>query len=120
MKIIRSSQMQYVPAGHEDPKNPGVLKKVLFTKSELQAGQPQMINWAKLPVGKSFQAHTHTDMQEVFIILSGQAEIEINQEKSSLFKGDAVLIPIGQMHCMRNTGSVDVEYITLGVVAGGA
>ncbi|NMB56994.1 hypothetical protein GYA19_03600 [Candidatus Beckwithbacteria bacterium] len=31
MKIIRASDIQFVPASHEDPKNPGVLKKIMLT-----------------------------------------------------------------------------------------
>jgi hypothetical protein len=47
MKIIRLRELKFVPAGHEDPKSPGVLIKILLKKGDLLAGQLQMVNWAK-------------------------------------------------------------------------
>jgi mannose-6-phosphate isomerase-like protein (cupin superfamily) len=107
-----------VPAGHEDPRNPGVWKKVLFQKAEIQAGHVQMINWARLPVGKSFAAHYHEDMQEVFIIVQGVATIAVGGERVTLERGDAILIDPCEVHEMENTGAEDVEYVALGISRG--
>jgi hypothetical protein len=38
MKIVRSSDLSFTAASHEDPKKPGVLKKVLFAKDDLLNG----------------------------------------------------------------------------------
>ena len=35
MQIVRGSEIEFVPASHEDPQNPGVLKRVLATKNDL-------------------------------------------------------------------------------------
>ena len=35
MQIIRGSEIPLVAASHEDPKNPGVLKRVLATRDQL-------------------------------------------------------------------------------------
>jgi len=94
MQVIRSKDLKYIAASHEDQDNPGVWKKILFKKDELVDGRIQMINWAKLPVGKTFQAHFHEDMDEVFIILNGKTSIRINDEEDNLEKGDAVVIPM--------------------------
>lgn len=115
IKIVRASSLQFIPASHEDPKNPGSLKKVLFKRDELLNGSISMINWALLPIGKSFKAHYHEDMEEIFIILSGEAEITINHETETLKKGDAVLIPPRATHRMTNNSTEDVHYIALGI-----
>lgn len=115
MKIIRATDLDFVPASHEDPQNPGVLKKVLARKDDLIDGRVQMINWALLPAGKAFEAHYHEDMQEIFIILSGSVLITIGQESETLAKGDAVIIPPQAIHVMKNVGSENVEYIAIGV-----
>lgn len=115
MKIIRSGQLQFIPASHEDPKAPGVLKKVLLQRDDLIDGKIRMINWAFLPVGKSFRAHYHEDMEEVFIILNGMAMIRIDKEETVLEKKDVVVVPIGKVHEMKNIGEEDVEYIVVGV-----
>ena len=91
MQIIRGDQIDFVPASHEDPKDPGVLKRVLATKSHLIDGRVQMVNWSRLPVGKSFQPHYHEDMQEVFIVLNGTVEMTVTDMTCTLNGGDAIL-----------------------------
>jgi mannose-6-phosphate isomerase-like protein (cupin superfamily) len=118
MKITRSADIEYVPASHENPVSPGVWKKVLCQRADLQAGHVQMINWARMPVGKAFAPHYHEDMQEVFVILRGTAEITIDEETAVLTAGDAVLIGARDVHVMRNTGEEDVEYLAMGISSG--
>ena len=119
MKIIRVSELQYIPASHEDPKKPGVLKKVLARSEELIAGKVMMINWALLPAGKSFESHYHEDLQEIFIILSGKTRIQGGETLEELHKGDAVIIDSGEIHTMTNVSEVDVEYVALGISKSG-
>lgn len=118
MNIIRSSDLQFQPASHEDPKNPSVLKKVLFKNSDLRKGTyVQMVNWALLPKGRSFSSHYHEDMDEIFIIIKGEARIRIGEEEGDLREGDAVLVPAHSVHTM--TSSVqDTEYLVVGLTSG--
>lgn len=118
MKIVRFRNLRFIPASHEDQKNPGVLKKVLFEKDDLIDGRIQMINWAKLPKGKFFELHYHQDMDEVFIILSGKAKLRVGEKEVTLEKGDAVIAPMKKIQQMTNIGSNDVEYIVLGISTG--
>jgi mannose-6-phosphate isomerase-like protein (cupin superfamily) len=118
MKITRFAEVPYVPAGHEDPNLPGVWKKVLFEKSGLQPGRVQMVNWARLPPGRSFAPHYHEDMQEVFVIVAGQAEIRIGQHTATLARGDSILIDAREVHQMSNRGTEDVEYLAMGITRG--
>lgn len=118
MIIIESDKLEYIPASHEDQKNPGVWKKVLFKKEDLIEGRVQMVNWAKLPRGSSFKAHYHEDMDEIFIVLNGKARIKINEEEAELKKGDAVLTPMKHTHKMTNICNEDVYYIVIGISTG--
>lgn len=118
MKIIKSKDLEFIPASHENLSDPGVWKKILFKKDDLADGRIQMINWAKLPAGHSFQAHYHEDMDEIFIIIQGQAEIKAGKEEAGLEKGDAVLIPMKEIHKMTNTGRGDVFYLVVGISRG--
>jgi mannose-6-phosphate isomerase-like protein (cupin superfamily) len=94
-----------------------VWKKVLFDKRDFQAGAVQMVNWAKLPVGHAFATHYHEDMQEIFVIVQGIAEITVGTDKAILRRGDAVLIDPREVHQMRNIGDEDVEYFAMGITA---
>ena len=117
MRIIPSASRSFVPAGHENPLSPGVLKKVLLEKADLQPGRIQMVNWASLAVGKEFARHYHEDMQEVFILVQGEAEITVGTEIATLRRGDAVVIDAREIHQMRNLGTEAVEYLALGITS---
>ena len=115
MKTIPFVNRSFVPASHESPLSPGVLKKVLLEKADLQRGRVQMINWASLGVGKRFARHYHEDMQEIFIVVQGEARITVGQETSVLSRGDTVLIDPREIHQMQNIGSETVEYLAIGI-----
>lgn len=119
MKIIRSSLLPFIAASHEDPADPGSLKRVLFTLKDFPKSHIlQMINWAKIEAGKSFRTHYHEDMDEVFIIIRGTAAIKIGNEKEDMQAGDAVLVPAGSAHAMKNTGNEAMEYLVAGISRG--
>jgi len=118
MHIIKGNMIDYVPASHERSDDPGVLKKVLVQAADLIDGKVQMINWALLPAGKSFQAHYHEDMQEIFILVQGRTQINIEGETAELNIGDAVFIPVSAVHTMHNLHSEDAAYIAIGITSG--
>ena len=92
-------------------------KKVLFQRDELQPGTVQMINWARLPAGNSFAAHYHEDMQEIFIIVAGEAEMVVGGQTVVLGRGDTIAIDAREIHLMANRGNEDVEYVVVGITA---
>ena len=92
MKIIRGNDLDFTPASHEDPNDPGCLKRVLAAKADLLVGSVQMVNWSKLPVGKSFQLHYHEDMQEVFVMIDGEVKMLVDDNEVKLAGGDCILI----------------------------
>lgn len=117
MNYISSAASGFVPASHEDPQNPGVLKRVIATQRDFQAGQVQMLNWARLPVGSSFQPHYHEDMQEVFLLLNGRVTMKCGEQMVSMHVGDTVIVNPMEIHQMENVGDVVAEYIVFGISA---
>ena len=117
MNFIPSTASGFIPASHEDPKNPGVLKRVIATQREFQVGQVQMLNWAQLPVGSSFQPHYHEDMQEVFVLLSGIVTMKCGEQTVTMQVGDTVIVSPEEIHQMQNVGDVVAEYIVFGISA---
>ena len=118
MKIVRFKDLKYTPASHENFTNPGVWKKILLHKNDLSSGLVQMINWAKLPIGNSFAHHYHEDMEEIFVIIKGKTKITIGEESAILQTGDTVVIPMGQVHAMKNIGKTVVYYLVVGISQG--
>jgi mannose-6-phosphate isomerase-like protein (cupin superfamily) len=123
MKFVPSNASGFVPASHENPANPGVLKRVIATQQDFQAGQVQMLNWARLPVGSAFQPHYHEDMQEVFVLVSGVVTMTVrnrNRDESAaecltMRPGDTVMINPTEVHQMQNIGDTVAEYIVFGI-----
>ncbi len=115
---MRFRDLKFIPASHEDPKDPGALKKILLKKDDIPKGRIQMINWAKIPIGKSFAPHYHEKMLEVFIIMNGKVKAKIDKEEAILEKGDMVIANAGQVHTMTNLSNEDVDYFAMGVVTG--
>ncbi len=76
-----------------------------------------MVNWACLGVGRRFARHYHEDMQEVFIIVQGEAEIVVGTEAAILRRGDVVVIDAREVHQMRNVGTEPVEYLAIGITS---
>jgi len=69
-------------------------------------------------IAKSFRPHYHQDMEEIFIILNGKARIRIPGEEAELGKEEVVVIPVGQVHEMKNIGDEEVEYLVIGISQG--
>lgn len=116
MKIVRFKDLDFIPASHENPKDPGALKKVLLKREDIPAGRIQMINWAKIPKGKTFAPHYHEKMIEIFIIMSGKVQARIDKQEAILEKGDMVIAIEGQIHTFENISDKDVDYFAMGIV----
>ncbi len=116
MKIVRAQNLEYIPASHEDPQDPSALKKVLLQRDDLPQGRIQMINWAQIPIGKSFAPHYHEAMIEVFIIMSGQIKATVGDTDETAAKGDLLIVSEKEVHSFTNISNEVVDYIAMGVV----
>lgn len=77
-----------------------------------------MITWAKTPAGKSFQAHYHEKMTEVFIILNGTITVVVGGKHLEAEAGDLIIADAKEIHQFVNNSSEDINYIAMGVVIG--
>ena len=142
MKVVSTKDKKFVPASHEDPKNPGVVKKVLLGTEDFDPScQLKMLNYAVIKPGKSFAPHFHQTLEEFFYVISGKAKIRmktltdeeidtyVNKKKSfaDLLKGvesqilekeTVVLIPPKTIHIMENFGDDDLVYLAVGAASG--
>ncbi|HEX8237609.1 MAG TPA: cupin domain-containing protein [Abditibacteriaceae bacterium] len=57
------------------------------------------------------EAHLHTRSEEIYYILQGRGEINVEGETSTLTKGDAVVIAHGARHQIRNSGKDDLVFL---------
>ena len=70
-----------------------------------------------VPPGKqAFPLHSHRHNDELFVILSGQGELQWGGQRHPLREGDVVVCPAGgpeTAHAIRNTCSTDLRYLAL-------
>jgi mannose-6-phosphate isomerase-like protein (cupin superfamily) len=64
----------------------------------------QSLAEAALPEGASTTPHKHLVTEEIYFILEGEGEMQIDQEYHKVIPGDAIAIPPGSVHQITNSG----------------
>ena len=68
------------------------------TIRELQHTEAQSLAEARLEPGGATERHYHARTEEIYFLLEGTGEIELDGERRRVEPGDAVLIPPGTWH----------------------
>lgn len=62
---------------------------------------------ATLSPGKEIEAHVDP-MEEIYFFLNGEGEMSVGEDSKHVVPGDAVWVPTGSSHSVRNTGEADL------------
>lgn len=81
------------------------------TIRELHHTAAQSLAEAQLEPGQATQRHYHRASEEIYFVLKGQAEMELDGETRYLRPGDAVLIPPGAWHTLENNGTSELRIL---------
>jgi mannose-6-phosphate isomerase-like protein (cupin superfamily) len=68
------------------------------TIRELHHTAEQSLAEASLPAGAQTQRHYHVVTEEIYFLLEGEGELELDGERRDVSPGDAILIPPGARH----------------------
>jgi mannose-6-phosphate isomerase-like protein (cupin superfamily) len=71
----------------------------------------QSLAEARLAVGSATVPHHHADTEEIYYILTGSADMTIGDETRGVGPGDAIAIPPGARHTIRNTGPDELVFL---------
>jgi mannose-6-phosphate isomerase-like protein (cupin superfamily) len=71
----------------------------------------QSLAEARLPPGTSTTPHYHRVTEEIYYLLSGQAQMRIGEETRQVGPGDAIAIPPGNIHQITNLGSETLLFL---------
>ena len=71
----------------------------------------QSLAEAQLAPGAATTPHYHPATEEIYYILKGTAEMRIEEDVRNVGPGDAIAIPPGSMHTIRNTGSTTLQFL---------
>ena len=64
-----------------------------------------------LAPGEESAGHSHTLVEEVTIFKSGTGQIEIEDQCYEVCAGSVSIVPAGEFHCIKNTGSENLEAV---------
>ena len=70
-----------------------------------------------LPAGASEGTHRHPGIEEIYYVMNGEGEVQVNDEKVSIRKGDGVPVLLNEAHSFRSTGSGELELMIVGVAS---
>jgi mannose-6-phosphate isomerase-like protein (cupin superfamily) len=81
-----------------------------------------LTNWAYvdhllIPPGASEGQHYHKGVEEIYYVLNGDGQVEVNSETAAIHKGDGVPIRFNEAHSFVNNGSADLELMIVGISA---
>jgi mannose-6-phosphate isomerase-like protein (cupin superfamily) len=71
----------------------------------------QSLAEATLEPGRATDRHYHAKTEEIYFVLAGSGEIELDGERAVVGPGDAVPIPPRAWHQIRNTGSEPLRFL---------
>ena len=70
-----------------------------------------------LPPNSSEGSVRHPGIEEIYYVLNGEGEVQVNGETAHIRKGDAVPVLLNEAHSFRNNGSQDLEFMIVGVAS---
>ena len=71
----------------------------------------QSLAEARLHPGASTTPHRHERTEEIYYILAGSGSMRIGDSTAQVGPGDAIAIPPGTNHQIRNTGSCVLKFL---------
>ena len=71
----------------------------------------QSLAEARLAPGAATTPHHHAVTEEIYYILTGTADMTLGTETRAVGPGDAIAIPPGARHTIRNTGPDELVFL---------
>ena len=71
----------------------------------------QSLAEATLEPGQQTERHYHAESEELYYVLSGAGEMEIDGDRARVGPGDAILIPAGSWHQITAAGGSALRFL---------
>lgn len=121
--MLKEKFMPSVITGHTDNAGKvmgvhggdGVMYWTRFATGSHLYGDWDGIEWVAFDPGGRAGLHTHSHTEEIWFILQGTADIELDGQRYHVEPGSIVITPLHSQHALWNTGGERVEYIVIEV-----
>ena len=87
-------------------------RKIIVSDDELY-GKGRLFNLMIIEPGNSIGEHAHEGDNEIFYFLEGTGEYNDNGTIVEVGPGDTTICSDGELHGLKNTGDVPLEFIAL-------
>ena len=84
-----------------------------FFREVLATGPHSQVVVMSIPPGDDIGAEVHADVDQVLVIVSGQGEAVLGDERTAIGPGWLVQVPAGTWHDIVNTGADDLRLYTV-------
>jgi mannose-6-phosphate isomerase-like protein (cupin superfamily) len=81
------------------------------TIRELHHTELQSLAEATLEPSQATERHYHRATEEIYVVLKGSGELEVDGERRRVRPGDAALIPYGAWHTLENDGNSELRFL---------
>ena len=81
------------------------------TIRELHHTDAQSLAEATLEPDQATERHYHRETEEIYFVLKGAGDMEVDGEHTRIAVGDAVLIPPGAWHTLFNNGTSELRIL---------
>ena len=81
------------------------------TIRELHHTELQSLAEATLEPSQATARHYHRTTEEIYFVLKGSGDLEVDGERRRLRPGDAALIPPGAWHTFENDGNSELRFL---------
>jgi quercetin dioxygenase-like cupin family protein len=86
-----------------------------MAKTDIARGETLFAGLNCFEPGQEHAAHTHAGQDKLYVVLEGDAEIEVGGEKQLVAAGGGAFAPSGVVHSIRNSG--EKRLVVLAVLA---
>ena len=81
------------------------------TIRELHHTDVQSLAEATLEPDQATERHYHRVTEEIYFVVKGSGDMEVDGEHKRIAVGDAVLIPPGAWHTLHNNGTSELRFL---------
>jgi mannose-6-phosphate isomerase-like protein (cupin superfamily) len=78
---------------------------------ELHHTAVQSLAEATLEPDQATERHYHRESEEIYFVVKGSGDMEVDGEHKRIAVGDAVLIPAGAWHTLHNNGTSELRIL---------
>jgi quercetin dioxygenase-like cupin family protein len=86
-----------------------------MAKTNIARGETLFVGLNSFEPGQEHSAHAHAGQDKLYVVLEGEAEIQVGEEKQLVSAGGGAFAPSGVIHSIRNRG--ETRLVVLAVLA---